>query len=32
MEVMQKRSYVIERIQYKLQTYFFVENDIENYI
>lgn len=25
MKVQQRRSYIIERIQYKLQTYFFVD-------
>jgi len=26
---MQRRNYVIERIEYKLQTYFFVDKDVE---
>lgn len=32
MNVQQKRCYNIERIQYKLHTYFFVDAEIENYI
>lgn len=32
MNVQQKRCYSIERIQYKLHTYFFIDPEVENYI
>lgn len=30
--IQQKRNYTIERIQYKLQTYHFLDEQMENYI